>query len=182
VYSQKLRSFGRVLVIGSAAVLIQLGAVAAADQRSDSQEQVREVLSGTVAAHIPQVTDSRMQSASSSNADAQAFARELLLGSRASLGVSAANAAAAVGADRSRDASRHSGTGSQATAGGALICGWGLVKRRGGAQRSSTPTAWISRLRLRWSMTRADAAVTPRFRAAFSTGNPCSFTSSISMR
>jgi hypothetical protein len=88
MYSRKVRFFGRFLVIGSAAVLIQLGGVAAADQRSDYQEQVVEVLSGTVAAHVPQLTNS-LQSASSSNADAQAFARELLLGSRASLGASA---------------------------------------------------------------------------------------------
>jgi hypothetical protein len=81
--SQKLNSLGRLLTIGSAALLIQIGSVAAANQRADTQEQVREVLSGTVAHTTPRAASGRHKP-SASGADFQAFARGLLQGSSAS--------------------------------------------------------------------------------------------------
>jgi hypothetical protein len=57
---------------------------ASTDASSSIQEQTREVLSGTAAAHVPQLTDSRRQRASRSSGDVQAFTRKLLLGWSAS--------------------------------------------------------------------------------------------------
>ena len=81
--SQKLRSFSRFLAIGSAALLIQIGAAAGANQ-PDIHEQMSEVLSGAVVAHaIPRSVSGR-EASSESRTDDQAFARRLLQGWSAS--------------------------------------------------------------------------------------------------
>lgn len=80
--SRKIQSPGHFLAIGSAVLLIQIGGVAAANQRPDIQEQTREVLSGTVAAHAISRTAAApaRKNPAASGADAQAFASRLLRG------------------------------------------------------------------------------------------------------
>jgi hypothetical protein len=78
--SQKLNSLGRLMAIGTAALLIQIGGVAAANQRADIREQMRQVLSGAVPAHAASPAASARDGRSGSGADAQAFARRLLQG------------------------------------------------------------------------------------------------------
>ncbi len=84
--SQKTWSFGRLLTIGSAALLIQAGAVAAANQRPDIQQQMQQVLSGAVGDRAARNVKSGRDEPSRSAADIQAFARRLLQGWSASVG------------------------------------------------------------------------------------------------
>jgi hypothetical protein len=77
---QSLRSLGRFLAIGSAALLIQAGAVAAASQRPDIQAQMQEVLCGQVEAHLPPPAQAGRDRSSQPASDAQAFAKRLLQG------------------------------------------------------------------------------------------------------
>ena len=83
--SQKARSLGRFLAIGSAALLIQLGGVAAANQRPDIQEQMQEVLSGRVGAQVPTHAQTGRDDSSRSDIDTQVFAQRLLQGWSASI-------------------------------------------------------------------------------------------------
>jgi hypothetical protein len=83
--SQKARSLGRFLAIGSAALLIQLGGVAAANQRPDIQEQMQEVLSGRVGAQLPTRAQAGGDEPSRSDIDTQVFAQRLLQGWSASV-------------------------------------------------------------------------------------------------
>lgn len=83
--SRKLRSLGLSLAIGSAALLIQISGVAAASQRPDIQEQMQEVLSGRVDAHLASHAQARRDESSRSATDTQAFARRLLQGWSASV-------------------------------------------------------------------------------------------------
>jgi hypothetical protein len=78
--SKNLRSLGRFLALGSAALLIQAGAVAAASQRPDIQEQMQEVLCGRAGTHMPSPARARRDESSQPASDAQAFARRLLQG------------------------------------------------------------------------------------------------------
>jgi hypothetical protein len=68
------------LVLASAALAVHIGTAAAADSKADFQQQVREMLSGAPATHfIPQSGQSDSRPTTSA-ADSQAFARQLLLG------------------------------------------------------------------------------------------------------
>lgn len=79
--SQKLRSFSRFLAISSAALLLQIGGVAAAGQQPDIQAQMREVLAGHIQADLTShAAASRDKQSSRSGPDTQAFARHLLEG------------------------------------------------------------------------------------------------------
>lgn len=84
--TRNLKSLGRILAIGSATLLIHVGAAAAANQPPDIQAQMRDVLSGNIAGHIALRTETRQHDASASSGDAQAFARRLLQGWSASAG------------------------------------------------------------------------------------------------
>lgn len=77
---RNLKSLGRFLAVGSAALLIHIGAAAAANQQPDIQAQVRDVLSGNIPAHIVPRTETGQLDASASSGDAQAFAQRLLQG------------------------------------------------------------------------------------------------------
>lgn len=83
--SQKLQSLGRFLAIGSAALLIQIGGAAAANQRSDIQEQMQEVLSGRIEAQLPPQARAGRDEWSRTATDTQAFAKRLLQGWSASV-------------------------------------------------------------------------------------------------
>jgi len=83
--SQRARSLVRFLAIGSAALLIQIGGVAAANQRPDIQEQMQEVLSGRVGAQLPAHTQAGRDDSSRSDTDTQMFAQRLLQGWSASV-------------------------------------------------------------------------------------------------
>lgn len=82
---QKLRSLGRFLAIGSTALLVQIGGVAAASQRPDVQEQMQDVLSGRIEAHLPPHAQATRDESSRSATDTQAFAKRLLQGWSASV-------------------------------------------------------------------------------------------------
>lgn len=83
--SQKAPSLARFLAIGSAALLIQIGGVAAANQRPDIQEQMQDVLSGRVGTHVPPHAQAGRNDSSQSDADTQVFAQRLLQGWSASV-------------------------------------------------------------------------------------------------
>ena len=76
--SRKLKSFGRYLAIGAAALLIQIGGVASAGQQPDIQTQMREVLSGRVAADLTSHVSAARNEVSAT--DSQLFAQRLLQG------------------------------------------------------------------------------------------------------
>lgn len=84
--ARNLKSFARFLAVGSAALLIQVGAAAAANRGPDIQAQMRDVLSGNITAHAALQTKAGQHDASASGGDAQAFARRLLQGWSASAG------------------------------------------------------------------------------------------------
>jgi len=83
--SQKPWSLGRFLAIGSAALLLQIGGVAAASQRPDIQEQMQEVLSGHIVARLSPHAQAGRDGPSRSETDTQAFAKRLLQGWSASV-------------------------------------------------------------------------------------------------
>ena len=69
----------RSLPLAAAALLIHIGAAAAATPPSDFQRQVSAVLAGNIATHATQA-DSTRDGTSGTKADAQEFARQLLSG------------------------------------------------------------------------------------------------------
>lgn len=82
--SQKLRSLSRFLATGSAALLMQVGGVAVAGQQPDIQQQMQQVLSGHVEAHLTSPVQASRGESPQSTSDSQAFARRLLQGWSAS--------------------------------------------------------------------------------------------------
>ena len=75
-----IHSLSRVLPIAAAALFIQIGSAAAASPQVDFQQQVRDVLAGSIAAHAIAHPDADPANAVRSTADAQQFAQQLLLG------------------------------------------------------------------------------------------------------
>jgi hypothetical protein len=69
-----------VLPIAAAALFIRIGSAVAASPPGDIQEQMREVLSGSIVAHATQHSESASRDAVPSDPNAQEFARQLLLG------------------------------------------------------------------------------------------------------
>lgn len=85
--------FARSLTVASAALLIHVGAAAAAAPQSDFQRQVSAVLAGNIASHSPLRARSRRDAdPSGSKVDTQQFAQQLLLGWSASHPVRAGSA------------------------------------------------------------------------------------------
>jgi len=76
--------FSRPLALASAALVIHIGAAAAADSTADVQQQARELLAGTTAAHSAPQSGLRDGKATRPTADAQELARQLLLGATGS--------------------------------------------------------------------------------------------------
>ncbi|MGH8290320.1 MAG: hypothetical protein ACREV7_15065 [Steroidobacteraceae bacterium] len=74
------RSLSRVLPLAAAALFIQIGSAAAASPQGDIQQQMREVLTGSIATHAIPPSESDPENAARSNVDMQAFARQLLQG------------------------------------------------------------------------------------------------------
>jgi hypothetical protein len=72
------------LALASAALVIHIGAAAAADSRSDVQQQMKELLTGTTPAHVSAPTAPRVGQVTSPSVDAQDFAKQLLLGTTGS--------------------------------------------------------------------------------------------------
>jgi hypothetical protein len=72
------------LPVVAAALFIQIGSGAAASPQIDFQQQVRDVLTGSVAVHAIAHSDADPANAARSTADAQQFALQLLLGWSAS--------------------------------------------------------------------------------------------------
>jgi hypothetical protein len=78
--SQNLRSSSRFLAIGFAALLMQVGGLARAGQQPDIQQQMQQVLSGHIEAHLTSPAQASRGESSRSTSDSQAFARRLLQG------------------------------------------------------------------------------------------------------
>lgn len=74
------QSFSRALPIAAVALFVHVGSAAAASPQGDIQQQMREVLTGHIATHAVPHSQSAPATAVHSNVDAQAFARQLLLG------------------------------------------------------------------------------------------------------
>lgn len=74
------QSLSRALPIAAAALFIQIGSAAATSPQVDFQQQVRDVLTGSIATHAIPHSDADAANAVLSNPDAQEFARQLLLG------------------------------------------------------------------------------------------------------
>lgn len=73
--------FARSLSAASAALLIHVGAAAAAAPQSDFQRQVSAVLAGNIAGHAPlRASSGRDAHPTDSKVDTQRFAQQLLLG------------------------------------------------------------------------------------------------------
>jgi hypothetical protein len=68
------------LPIAAAALFIQIGSAAAASPQVDLQQQVRDVLTGSIAAHAIPHPEADSANAVRSTSDAQLFAQQLLLG------------------------------------------------------------------------------------------------------
>ena len=77
-------SLSRALPLAAAAFFIQIGSATAASPQVDFQQQVRNVLTGSIATHAIAHSDAGPANAIRSNPDAQEFARQLLLGWSAS--------------------------------------------------------------------------------------------------
>ena len=78
------RRLSTALPIAAAALFIQIGSAAAASPQVDFQQQVRDVLTGSIAAHAIPHPDPDPANAVRSNPGAQQFAQQLLLGWSAS--------------------------------------------------------------------------------------------------
>jgi hypothetical protein len=78
------RRLSTALPVAAAALFIQIGSAAAANPRVDFQQQVRNVISGSTAAHAIPKPDADPANAVRSHSDAQHFAQQLLLGWSAS--------------------------------------------------------------------------------------------------
>ena len=74
------RRLSAALPMATAALFIQIGSAAAASPQVDFQKQVRDVLTGNIAAHAIQHSDADPANAVRSNSNAQQFAQQLLLG------------------------------------------------------------------------------------------------------
>lgn len=74
------RYLSTALPVAAAALFVQIGSAAAAGPQVDFQQQVRDVLTGSIAAHAMARPDADPVSAVRSTADAQQFAQQLLLG------------------------------------------------------------------------------------------------------
>ncbi|HEX3844861.1 MAG TPA: hypothetical protein VHV80_10895 [Steroidobacteraceae bacterium] len=74
------QSLSRALPIAAAALFVQIGSAVAASPQGDIQEQIRKVLSGSIATHTIRPSESRSTNVVASDPDAQEFARQLLLG------------------------------------------------------------------------------------------------------
>lgn len=74
------RRLSTALPIAAAALFIQIGSAAAASPQVDFQQQVRDVLTGSIAAHAIPHSDADPANAVRSNSDTQQFAQQLLLG------------------------------------------------------------------------------------------------------
>ncbi|MHB8814806.1 MAG: hypothetical protein ACYDAE_16240 [Steroidobacteraceae bacterium] len=74
------RRLSTALPIAAAALFIQIGSAAAASPQVDFQQPVRDVLTGSIAAHAIPHSDADPANAVRSTSDAQLFAQQLLLG------------------------------------------------------------------------------------------------------
>lgn len=74
------RRLSTALPLAAAALFIQIGSAAAASPQVDIQQQVRDVLTGSIAAHKILHSDADPANAVRSTSDAQQFAQQLLLG------------------------------------------------------------------------------------------------------
>ena len=74
------RRLSTALPIAAAALFVQIGSAAAASPQADFQQQVRGVLTGSIAAHAIPHSDADPANAVRSTSDAQRFAQQLLLG------------------------------------------------------------------------------------------------------
>ena len=74
------RRLSTALPIAAAALFIQIGSAAAASPQVDFQQQVRDVLTGSIAARAIPHSDADPANAVRSNSDTQQFAQQLLLG------------------------------------------------------------------------------------------------------
>ena len=74
------RRLSTALPVAAAALFLQIGSAAAASPQADFQQQVREVLTGSIAAHAIPHSDADPANAVPSNSDTQRFAQQLLLG------------------------------------------------------------------------------------------------------
>ena len=74
------RRLSTALSIAAAAFFIQIGSAAATSPQVDFQQQVRDVLTGSIAAHAIPHSDTDPANALRSTSDAQQFAQQLLLG------------------------------------------------------------------------------------------------------
>lgn len=68
------------LPLAAAALFLHIGSAAAANPQGDIQQQMREVLSGSIATRAIPHSESRPATAARSNVDTQTFVRQLLLG------------------------------------------------------------------------------------------------------
>lgn len=78
------RSFTRALPLTAAALFLHFGSAAATSPQGDIQQQMRAVLSGSIATRAIAHSEADPVTAVRSNVDTQAFARQLLLGWSAS--------------------------------------------------------------------------------------------------
>lgn len=74
------RRLNRSLPLVAAALFVQIGSAVAASPQGGIQDQMREVLSGSIATRAIPYSEADPASAVRSNSDAQQFARQLLLG------------------------------------------------------------------------------------------------------
>jgi hypothetical protein len=74
------RRFSRALPLIATALFVQIGSAGAASPQGDIQDQMREVLSGSIATRAIAHSEAGPASAVRSNSDAQQFAQQLLLG------------------------------------------------------------------------------------------------------
>ena len=74
------RSLSRTLPLAAAALFLHFGSAAAANPQGDIQQQMRDVLTGSIATHAIPHSESAPAAAVGSNVDTQAFAQQLLLG------------------------------------------------------------------------------------------------------
>jgi hypothetical protein len=83
LYIAKL--FSRPLALAAAALVVHVGTAAAADSRGDTQQQMMELLTGTITpAHYPPLSGPRDGKVAIPTADAQASVKQLLLGTSGS--------------------------------------------------------------------------------------------------
>lgn len=74
------RRLSTALPVAAAALFIQIGSAGAASPQVDFQQQVRDVLTGSIAAHAIPHSHADPANAVRSTSDAQQFAQQLLLG------------------------------------------------------------------------------------------------------